>query len=225
MDIKIAPSLLSADFANLATGVREVEAGGAQLLHFDIMDGHFVPNISFGPMVISALRPISKIWFDAHLMIYNAEDYIDECVKAGANAVTVHAEACTHLHRVIQQIKSAGVEAGVALNPATPLSAIEYVMADIDSILVMTVNPGFGGQGFIESMLPKISEARKMVERTGRKIDIAVDGGIDLKTCRRVVEAGANVLVAGSSVFKNSLGASEAVRSLQSCASSGAEGR
>lgn len=223
MEIRIAPSLLSANFANLHQSVREVEDGGATVLHFDVMDGHFVPNITFGPLVVKALRPLSKAHFNVHLMIYGAEHYVEEFARSGADTISVHAEACTHLHRVIQQIKSTGAKAGVALNPATPLSSIEYVIGDIDEILIMTVNPGFGGQAFIESMLPKIAGARAMANDAGLDINIAVDGGVDLETCSRVVEAGANLLVAGSAVFGSKLGVTDAVRSLQACAEASAK--
>lgn len=184
------------------------------------MDGHFVPNITFGPMVVRALRPITKMTFLVHLMIYKPENFVDEFAKAGADAITVHVEACAHIHRVIQQIRSLGVSPGVALNPATPLSTAQHLLNDIDRLLIMTVNPGFGGQKFIEEMLPKIKEARRMIDLTGRDIDIAVDGGIDTKTCQRVVEAGANMLIAGNSVFNNHLGIGEAVRALEVCACS-----
>jgi ribulose-phosphate 3-epimerase len=224
MNIKIAPSLLSADFANLTQAVRDVEAGGAKHLHFDIMDGHFVPNITFGPMVVRALRQLTDMEFVVHLMIYHPEVFFEDLVNAGANSITVHQEACTHLHRSIQHIKSLGAKAGVALNPATSFSTVEYVLEDIDLLLIMTVNPGFGGQKFIESMLPKIEQARRMVEKSGRDIDVAVDGGIDLDTCRRVVEAGASLLIAGNSVYGNSAGPAEAVRALQACALSAVKG-
>lgn len=224
MKIKIAPSLLSADFADLTKAVRDVEAGGARYLHFDVMDGHFVPNLTFGPMVVRALRPLTDMEFVVHLMIYHPEMYFEELVKAGAGSITVHTEACPHLHRSVQHIRSAGAKPGVALNPATPLNAIEYMLADIDLILIMTVNPGFGGQKFIEAMLPKIESARAMVEKTGREIDIAVDGGIDARTCSKVVSAGANLLVAGSSIFGSQSSPAEAVRELESCAVSAAKG-
>jgi len=219
VEIKIAPSLLSADFANLTSSVQGAEQGGARYLHFDIMDGHFVPNITFGPMVVSALRPITRMNFLVHLMIYNPENFIEEFVKAGADSITVHAEACKHLHRVVQQIKSAGIRAGVAINPATPLCMVEHVIEDIDLLLVMTVNPGFGGQKFIESTLPKIAQARQMVNEAAQDIDIAVDGGVDINTCGRIVEAGANLLVAGNSVFNNPAGISGAIQALEECAS------
>ncbi len=218
MELKLAPSLLSADFADLTKSVREVETCGAKYLHFDVMDGHFVPNISFGPMVVSALRPFTDMEFVVHLMIYHPEQYIELVANAGADSITVHVEASSHLHRVVQQINATGKRSGVALNPATPLSTIEYIMDDVDLILVMTVNPGFGGQQFIDAMLPKITEARKMADRTGRKIDIAVDGGIDTKTARRVVEAGANLLVAGSSVYNNAVPPADAFRELEASA-------
>jgi ribulose-phosphate 3-epimerase len=224
MQIKIAPSLLSADFADLTGSVRAVEAGGARFLHFDVMDGHFVPNITFGPMVVRALRPLTSARFLTHLMIYGAENYVEAFAKAGSDSITVHAEACTHLHRVVQQIRGAGASPGVALNPATPLSAVEYVIDDIDLLLVMTVNPRFGGQKFIEGMLPKIDEARRIVEHSGRNIDVAVDGGVDLETCERIVRAGANLLIAGNSVFNSPSGAAEAVGRLERCAVSSAEG-
>ncbi|MBI2842333.1 MAG: ribulose-phosphate 3-epimerase [Armatimonadetes bacterium] len=224
MDVRIAPSLLSADFADLTNAVREVEAGGAKVLHFDVMDGHFVPNITFGPMVVRALRPLTAMEFDVHLMIYGAEHYIDEFSEAGADSITVQVEACTHLHRVIQQIKSTGAKAAVALNPATPPSTLEYIIGDIDQVLVMTVNPGFGGQEFIEALLPKITEVRRLAEASGREIDVAVDGGIDLDTCGRVTRAGANLLVAGNAVFNSPLGIARAVRGLQECAVSNFEG-
>jgi len=214
MKIKIAPSLLSADFTNLAESVAQAEAGGAELLHLDIMDGHFVPNITFGPMVVAALRTITKMQFLVHLMISNPEEYIEEFAAAGADSITVHVESGVHLHRLIEQIRCAGASPGVALNPATPLNTIEHIISDIDKILVMTVNPGFGGQKFIESMLPKIQLARRMVEASGRDIDIAVDGGVDLDTCERIVKAGANLLIAGNSVFNSHLGTAEAIRKL-----------
>lgn len=215
MDIKIAPSLLSANFANLSESVRQVEESGADALHFDVMDGFFVPNITFGPLVVKALRPLTSIPFLVHLMIEQPERYIDEFVEAGADSVTVHVEATIHLHRTVQQIKSLGVKAGVSVNPATPLNGLQYVAEDIDSILIMTVNPGFGGQEFIESTLPKIAEAREIGERVGREIEVQVDGGIDPSTAGRVVDAGATLLVAGSAVFGNKDGVTEAVKELR----------
>ncbi len=218
MKIKIVPSLLSADFTNLAGSIAQAEAGGAEMLHLDIMDGHFVPNITFGPMVVAALRPITKLRFLVHLMISNPEQYIEEFAEAGADSITVHVESGVHLHRLIEQIRNTGISPGVALNPATPLSAVEHVIGDVDKILVMTVNPGFGGQKFIESMLPKIQLARRMVESSGRDIDVAVDGGVDLNTCERIVRAGANLLIAGNSVFNSHVGTADAIRRLTECA-------
>ena len=222
MEIKIAPSLLAADFADLANAVREVEAGGAKYLHFDIMDGHFVPNITFGSMVLQAIRPLTSLRFLVHLMISRPWEFVEEFARAGADSITVHAEVDAPLHQLIKQIKTAGIEAGVALKPATPLSVIERVLGDIDLLLVMTVEPGFGGQDFMEEMLPKIKEARRMVEATGRDIDIAVDGGIDFKTCEQVVRAGANLLVAGTTVFANHLPVAQVVRELEARALSSA---
>jgi len=200
-EIKILPSLLAADFGNLSRDVAAVAGCEADGLHCDVMDGHFVPNITFGPLVVRAVKPLTRLPLYVHLMIERPELYIEAFADAGAYQVTVHAEACVHLHRVIQQIKDTGVRTGVALNPSTPLCLVENIIGDIDSVLVMTVNPGYGGQVFIESMLPKIAAARKMADEAGTDIDIAVDGGIDLTTAPRVVRAGANALIAGTSVF------------------------
>lgn len=213
-DIILLPSLLSADFSNLSKDIAVVESCKAGGLHCDVMDGHFVPNITFGPLVISAIRPLTDLPFYVHLMIENPEDYIEAFVKAGANEVMVHAEACVHLHRVLESIKALGVRAGVALNPSTPLCSIENVITNMDTLLIMTVNPGFGGQSFIETMLPKIARARQMADEAGVNLDIAVDGGIDLRTAPKVVKAGANMLIAGSSVFANEKPAKEACDAL-----------
>ncbi len=196
-DIKIAPSILSADFSKLGEEVISIDKAGADWVHIDVMDGIFVPNITFGPPVIKSIRNKTKLPFDVHLMITQPERYIEDFVKAGADLIVVHAESTIHLHRVIQQIKSYGVKAGVSLNPSTSPEVLKYIINDIDLVLVMSVNPGFGGQSFIESSIDKIKEIRKMSET----IDIEVDGGINDKTIKKCIEAGANVFVAGSYVF------------------------
>ncbi len=198
----IAPSLLSADFARLAEEVKAVESAKADLLHLDVMDGRFVPNITFGPLVISAIRPHTTLPFDVHLMIVEPSRYIEEFAKAGADWICVHAEAEIHLHRTITMIKELGKKAGVSLNPHTPLEMVEYLLPELDFVLIMTVNPGFGGQKFIPQVLKKIERLRKMIDSNGLKTLIEVDGGINQKTAKDVISAGADILVAGTAVFK-----------------------
>jgi ribulose-phosphate 3-epimerase len=209
--IKIAPSLLSADFANLAAEIRRVESAGADLLHVDVMDGHFVPNLTIGPPVVAALRPVTRLPLDVHLMIDNPQDMLTPFIQAGADIVTVHTETAPHLHRLLQTIKEQGVRAGVSLNPSTPLAAVEEVLDIADMVLVMTVNPGFGGQKFIAAMLDKISRLRQMINARGLNVDIEVDGGVNPDTARQVIAAGANILVAGSAVY----GAADVARAIQ----------
>lgn len=201
--IKIAPSILSADFSKLGEEIKDVEQGGADYIHVDVMDGHFVPNITIGPLVVEAIRPVTKLPLDVHLMIDNPDQYIPQFASAGANIISVHAEATRHLHRTIHLIQEQGVKPGVVINPATPVSAIETIIEDVDLVLLMTVNPGFGGQAFIPSVLPKIAQVREMVTKLGKEIDIEVDGGVNPDTARQCIEAGANVLVAGSAVYKS----------------------
>jgi ribulose-phosphate 3-epimerase len=199
--IRIAPSILSADFARLADEVRAIDAAGADYIHIDVMDGHFVPNLTVGPAVVKALRPHTKLPFDVHLMIAPVDPYLDKFCEAGADILTVHPEAGPHLHRTLEHIKQCGKKAGVALNPATPVTALDYVLDMVDLVLVMTVDPGFGGQPFIAGQIAKIRAVRARIDATQRTIDLEVDGGIDHDTARTAVAAGADVLVAGTASF------------------------
>ncbi len=200
--VRIAPSILSADFARLGEEVRAISAAGADWIHVDVMDGHFVPNLTIGPMVVKALRPHSTLPFDVHLMISPADPYLEAFAEAGADILTVHPEAGPHLHRTVQRIKALGKQAGVSLNPASPVELVETVLGDIDLILVMSVNPGFGGQSFITSQLKKIERLRRLIDDSGRAIHLEVDGGVDAGNAATVVAAGADVLVAGTASFK-----------------------
>ncbi|MCD6197720.1 MAG: ribulose-phosphate 3-epimerase [Deltaproteobacteria bacterium] len=201
MKIQIAPSILSADFGRLAEEVRSVEMAGADVIHVDVMDGHFVPNITIGPMVVKALRSVTKLPLDVHLMIEFPDRYIEAFAQAGASWLTVHVEACSHIHRTINAIKALGVKAGAVLNPATSPSTLEYILADLDLVLVMSVNPGFGGQHFIPSSLDKIRHLRKLLASLDHYVPIEVDGGVNSQTIEAVVSAGADICVAGSAVF------------------------
>lgn len=198
---KIAPSILSADFSCLGEEVKRIDLAGADLVHIDVMDGRFVPNITFGPPVIKSIRKVTKLPFDVHLMIDSPERYIEEFVKAGADYITVHAESTTHLHRTLQLIKSFGIKAGVVLNPATSLDVLEYVLDEIDIVLIMTVNPGFGGQSFIEATKEKIKRLRKIIDERKLPIEIQVDGGVKLNNIEEIAKCGADIFVAGSAVY------------------------
>jgi len=200
--IRIAPSILSSDFAHLADEIAAVEQGGADMLHVDIMDGHFVPNLTIGPLIVEAIRKVTSLPLDCHLMITNPDAFIDEFAQAGASYITVHVETCPHLHRTVQFIKEKGVKAGVTLNPATSLVTVEQILPDVDLLLIMSVNPGFGGQRFIERMLDKICDARAMIDRTGKHILLEVDGGVKVNNAGVIAGAGADILVAGSAIFE-----------------------
>ncbi|MBO8125962.1 MAG: ribulose-phosphate 3-epimerase [Firmicutes bacterium] len=210
---QVAPSILSANFANLEQDIKECV--GADMLHVDVMDGRFVPNITIGPVVVKDVAKITELPLDVHLMIVEPEKYVEDFVSAGADLITVHVEACTHLHRTLGQIKEAGVKAGVAVNPATSLDFLPFVLDLVDLVLIMSVNPGFGGQTFIPAVLPKISAARDLIAKSGREIILEVDGGVNLETAGQIVAAGADMLVAGSAVF-NSPDIIQAIRALQS---------
>lgn len=201
----LSPSLLSADFANLGQQVALLDEAGAQYVHIDVMDGMFVPSISMGLPVIKSIRTVSDRIFDVHLMIEEPDRYIDDFVDAGADLITVHVEACKHLDRTIQKIKERGIIAGVALNPSTPLSALDYVISEVDMVLIMTVNPGFGGQKLIPYTIDKVRDLKKMIDQRGLKIDIEVDGGINLDNVGKIMDAGANIIVAGSAVFRGDI--------------------
>ncbi len=218
MSLIIAPSILSADFANLTQEIEKVEKAGCDWIHVDVMDGHFVPNISIGLPVIRCLNKIATVPLDVHLMITNPDRYLEDFAEAGASYITVHTEACVHLQRTLAHIRKLGKKAGVSLNPATPPEALQYVLDDLDLVLIMSVNPGFGGQKFIPAILPKISKLRQMFEKAGKKdIHISVDGGINSETAKLVTAAGADVLVAGSSIY-GSANVKEAISNLRKAA-------
>ena len=213
--IKISPSILSADFTRLADQVHEAEEAGVDYIHVDVMDGHFVPNITIGPLVVKALRPITKLPLDVHLMIENPEFYIEDFSKAGANIITVHQEATPHLHRTIQQIHDLGIKAGVSINPSTSVRTLDEIICDVDLILVMSVNPGFGGQSYIHSCTNKIRKVREMLDERGASADLEVDGGVNVDTVCEVISAGANAFVAGSAIFNDKNSVAENVSALR----------
>lgn len=221
-DIKIAPSVLAADFARLGEQVAEVERCGASRIHVDVMDGHFVPNISFGAVVVEALRPITRLPLEVHMMITDPDAFLDEFVEAGADSFLVHWEGNNNLHRTIQRIKALAKRAGVVINPATPAAVLEEILPDVDQVLVMTVNPGFGHQHFLHSTLPKIGRVRRLIEQGKPECNLEVDGGIDIETAPLTVAAGANVLVAGTSIFGDKEGVAAAMKRLQTAANNAA---
>ena len=200
---KIAPSILSADFAHLAEEIAKVTEAGADMIHVDVMDGHFVPNFTIGPPIVKAIRKVTRLPLDVHLMMTNPDDFIHDFIKAGSNYITVHVETCPHLHRTIQSIKEEGVKAGVTLNPATPLSSVEEILGEVDLLLIMSVNPGFGGQGFVPSALEKLRRARTMIDQRGAKVELEIDGGIKVENVGAIAQAGADILVSGSAIFES----------------------
>jgi len=199
---KLAPSILSADFSRLGDEIKAVEEAGADYIHIDVMDGHFVPNITIGPLVVEAIKNVTKLPLDVHLMISNPDKYIKDFIKAGSSILSVHAETCPHLQRTINHIRELGIKPAAVLNPSTSLSTLEYILEEVDMVLLMTVNPGFGGQKFISSMIPKIKKLRKLIDEKHLSVELEVDGGINLDNISKVVKAGADVIVAGSAVFK-----------------------
>jgi len=219
--IKIAPSILSADFSRLGEEIKAIDHAGADYVHVDVMDGHFVPNITIGPLIVDAIRPVTELPLDVHLMIENPDQYIPDFAKAGADIIVVHAEAVRHLHRTVQLIKSLGKKAGVSLNPATSLSTLDIILPELDLVLLMTVNPGFGGQSFIESGLPKITELRQRINALGLPIELEVDGGVKVDNIESIAAAGADVFVAGSAVF----GADDYKKTISQLKANGARGQ
>ena len=213
--IKISPSILSADFTRLAEQVREAEEAGVDYIHVDVMDGHFVPNITIGPLIVKALRPVTKLPLDVHLMIENPELYLEDFSKAGADIITVHQEATPHLHSTIQQIHDLGLRAGVSINPSTSVSTLDEIISEVDLVLVMSVNPGFGGQSYIHSCTSKISKVRGMLDNCGSSADLEVDGGVNVDTVKEVIGAGANAFVAGSAIFNDKRSVAENVSALR----------
>ncbi len=216
--VLIAPSILSADFARLGEEVKAAEAAGADWIHVDVMDGHFVPNISFGPLIVSAIRPLTSLPLDVHLMITDPDRYLEAFARAGADRLIVHIEACIHIHRTIQNIRRLGLRAGVALNPGTPTGAITEIIGDVDLVMILSVNPGFGGQTFIERSVVRIEQMRRLLDAANPEAYLEVDGGINPETAGRVVAAGANVLVAGNAIFKSAGGIETALRKLRQAA-------
>jgi ribulose-phosphate 3-epimerase len=216
--IKIAPSILSADFGRLRDEIQKAEQGGADYIHVDVMDGHFVPNITAGPVLVEAARRSTTLPLDVHLMMDDPDAYLERFVEAGANIITVHQETCPHLHRTIQTIDTLGATPGVTINPATPVSTLEEILQYVGQVLIMTVNPGFGGQEFIETMPAKVRKLRQMIQEQGLSCDVEVDGGINPGTCHRIVSAGANVLVAGAGIFAAEVSVAEAIHRLRRCA-------